>query len=166
MIEKPILKKLPHWVLTDKHPAFNDIESVTALEMVARLYGKMEELIESFNTYVDQINGEIERFENDMAESWEDFKECIRGIMNDYIATIDTKINMQDNKIDNAIAEQNAVIQEAIEYMKNNLIQTVENMFIEAVNNGEISAELSLEYNETDKELIIGLTPILVDNNS
>lgn len=175
MIEKPILKRLPHWVLTDKHPAFNDIESVTAIEMVARLYGKMQELIDDYNTYVDMINEEIERFEKDMTESWEEFKNCITQIMNDYIATIDAKMNSQDAKIDKAIADQNArieekfaeidqefadqndVIAEAVEYMKTNLIQTVTNLFMELVEAGEITAELQTTYIEDEMELLIEL---------
>ena len=135
----------------------------------------MQELIDDYNTYVDMINEEIERFEKDMTESWEEFKNCITQIMNDYIATIDAKMNSQDAKIDKAIADQNArieekfaeidqefadqndVIAEAVEYMKTNLIQTVTNLFMELVEAGEITAELQTTYIEDEMELLIEL---------
>lgn len=144
MIEKPILKRLPHWVLTDKHPAFNDIESVTAIEMVARLYAKMEELVNDYNSFIDMLNEEIERFESDTNETIEEFKNCVTKIMNEYIETIDTKINMQDLQITEAIA-----------YMKDNIVSTVKDLIQEAVEEGEFG--LVVHYNATDESLMFSI---------
>ena len=58
-----MIKPLPKWVLTNEYPAFYDTESVTAIEMVAKLYGKMEELITTYNEFVDEINKTIADFD-------------------------------------------------------------------------------------------------------
>ena len=39
------IKRLPDWVVTDTQKAFYDLESSTAIEQTARLYGKMQELV-------------------------------------------------------------------------------------------------------------------------
>ena len=189
MIEKPILARLPHWVLTDVHPAFNDVESVTAIEMVARLYGKMQELIDDYNSYVDQINEEIEKFETGMTESLEEFKECITGIVNDYIKSVDTKLQLQDEEIEafekqtnytleqylvtinNKFDEQDAYIEErldaqdltiadAVTYMKTNLQTTVNNLFQQSLETGNIHVDLFELYEEEPEYLHLGISDI------
>lgn len=142
-----MIRKLPHWVLTNRNPAFYDMESVTAIEMVAKLYGKMEEMINDYNTFVDNVNQEIENFENDINSNFNCFKNNIIKIMNDYIETIDTKINIQDEKIE-----------EAINYMKANIIETTNNLFREALNNGDIIAELNVSYDSETEELTFSIT--------
>ena len=93
------MEELPHWVLTDKHPAFNDKESLTAIEMVSRVYGKVQELIDEYNKYVAEVNKEIENFESGITTDYETFKANINKIMHDYIAMIDEKIVAQDAEI-------------------------------------------------------------------
>ena len=43
---------LPHWIVADTLPAFYETEGATAIQMVAKLYQKVKELIESFNDMV------------------------------------------------------------------------------------------------------------------
>ena len=66
--------------------------------------------------------------------------------MNDYIASIDTKIELQDN-----------TIQEAIDYMKNNLVSTVTTLFNQAVQNGDITATLVETYDSDDESLVFSI---------
>lgn len=58
---KYIIAPLPHWVLTDLQPAIYDNESVTAVQMVAKLYAKMQELITTYNEFADQVNAEMDK---------------------------------------------------------------------------------------------------------
>ena len=57
------------------------------------------------------------------------------------------RIEIQDEKIDNAIS-----------YMKDNLIATVTNLFNEALENGDITAELNTAYNAETEELTLSIS--------
>lgn len=141
-----MIQPLPLWVLTNKYPAIYDGESATAIEMVAKVYGKMDEMIKDYNAFVTEINTAIAEFEASINADFNTFKNNIIEIVNNYIACIDTKINLQDEKI-----------AEAIEYMKTNLIQTVNNLFAEALQNGDIVADLNIDYNSTTEELTFSI---------
>ena len=159
-----VIKKLPHWVLTDTFPAFYDSESLTAIQQTARLWAKVQELIENYNLFIDTINQHIEEYEQGLKDDFEDFKNCIIQTMNDYIETIDMKINLQDTKIDNFIDtvnskldEQDEDIAEAIEYMQTNLYTILNQLFTQAITNHSISAELALSYDSTTEELTFSI---------
>ena len=162
------IEPLPHWVLTDLQPAFYDIESVTAVKMVAKLYGKMEQLISDYNYFVDKVNQNIEQFEDGMIEDFECFKECIKKLIEDYIDSIDMIIANQNRNITESIAAQNQAITEkfleqdhkiddAINYMKTNLVSTVNTLFNEAVHNGDITANLIETYDSTNESLVLSI---------
>lgn len=141
-----MIKPLPHWVLTDAFPAVYDTESVTAISMVARLYGKMEELVADYNEFVDDVNRYIEEFERGMIKDFEEFKCCVMDTMSDYIKTIDMKIVQQDK----AIAD-------AVQYMKDNIVATTTQLFNEALANGDITAALAEDYDSTNEELTLSI---------
>ena len=98
-----MIKPLPHWALTDLQPAFYDTESVTAIQMVAKLYAKMQDLITDYNGFIDEINQAIKDFEEGILQDFECFKNKITEILNNYIQSIDLKIQTQDAKIDDFI---------------------------------------------------------------
>lgn len=140
------IKHLPHWVLTDLQPAFYDVESGTSLQQTAKMYGKLQELIDLYNEFVTKVNKYIKDFEDGIIADFEEFRNCIIVTMNQYIETIDTKINLQDTKIN-----------DAIEYMKDNLVTTVTELFSQALLNGDISATLIESYNPTTQELTLSI---------
>lgn len=140
------IKHLPHWVLTDLQPAFYDVESGTSLQQTAKMYGKMQELIDLYNEFVTKVNKYIKDFEDGIIQDFEEFKNCIIVTMNQYIETIDTKINLQDTKINNAI-----------EYMKDNIVSTTNTLFNEAIQSGDITANLHLEYDPINEELTFSI---------
>lgn len=140
------IKHLPHWVLTDLQPAFYDVESGTSLQQTAKMYGKMQELIDLYNEFVTKVNKYIKDFEDGIIADFEEFRNCIIKVMNDYIETIDTKINLQDTKIS-----------EAIDYMKDNLLSTVTDLFNQALQDGDITASLIETYNPATEELILSI---------
>ena len=152
-----MITPLPHWVLTNKFPSVYDRESVTAISMVAKLYGKMEELVADYNEYVTQVNKAIAEFEDGMIKDFESFKCCVKKLMDNYIQTIDMKINLQDKAIADKFSEQDTKIAEAIEYMKDNIVATTLEVFHEAVANGEITAELVEAYDATNEELTLSI---------
>ena len=157
---KDRIKPLPHWVLADLQPAFYDIESVTAVQMLAKIYPKIEELISDYNYYVDQINKIINDFENGMIKDFNCFKDCIINTMNDYITSVDMKITLQDNKIEESINNQNEIIDNAVNYMKNNLVSTLSLLFDDALRDGNINAELIENYDTSNESLVLSIRAI------
>ena len=152
-----MIKPLPHWVLTDAFPAVYDTESVTAISMVARLYGKMEELVADYNEFVDDVNRYIEEFERGMIADFDKFKCCVMDTMSDFIKTIDMKIVQQDKAIADKFEEQDTKIADAIQYMKDNIVATTTQLFNEALANGDITAALAEDYDSTNEELTLSI---------
>lgn len=150
------IRPLPYWVLTDLQPAFYDSESGTVLQQMTRVYGKIQELLDGYNQFVKDVNTYITEFEDGIISDFECFKKCIIQTMNNYIETIDTKINLQDlnieNKfevqndlINNKFDEQDSKIDEAIEYMKNNIIATTTEIINQAIQNGDLNIGISYD---------------------
>lgn len=129
-----MIKRLPHWVLTDNHPAFNDLESLTAIEMVARLYGKMQELVETYNKYVDDLNKAIDEFESGINSELEEYM----------------------NSVDGKLAEQDAEIADSITYVKNNIMDATNTIILEMFASGVVG--LASTYDEENQKLTLSMT--------
>lgn len=134
------IRPLPFWVLTDLQPAFYDSESGAVLQQLSRIYPKIQEVIDRYNDFVREVNRYIDEFETGIINDFECFKNCIIKTMNDYIETIDTKINLQDMDIQNAI-----------NYMKDNIVATTTNVINQAIANGDLN--VGFEYNPSDEAL-------------
>ena len=134
---------LPAWTLTDLQPAFYDSESATVLQQMAKVYAKMQELLNDYNAFVNETNNTITKFQSGIITDFNEFKNCIIKTMNDYIATIDTKVNNQDTQIANAI-----------NYMKDNLVESVTTLFNQALQYGDIIANL-VYYADTEALTIL-----------
>ncbi len=161
--------KLPKWVIPDKFPALFDHDSATVIEMTAKLYGAMNGLIDDYNTFVERINAEIEAFEVSMTKDYDTFIISMRQEFQDFIDTIELKVKAQDKtitdkfndqnevlinsvkaqdaKIANAISQQNLVISDAVDYMKLNLVQSLNSVIDDMKDNGEFSAEVEKVFN-------------------
>ena len=150
---------LPVWTLTNLQPAFYDSESATVLQQMSKVYAKMQELLTDYNNFVKEVNTYIEDFENGITKDFKCFRECITKTMNDYIATIDTKINLQDSNIANKFSEQDRIINEAIDYMKDNILESTAYVINQAIQNGTIRADLLLEYNPLNESLTFRIEP-------
>ena len=105
------LKPLPPIALTNLQPAFYDVESVTAVQMVSKFYAYLQDMVNDYNSFITEVNQEIENFERDIDHRVDRFTCCIKNLMDNYIQSIDMKIDLQDTKI-----------AEAVDYMKNNII--------------------------------------------
>ena len=139
------IRPLPYWVLTDLQPAFYDSESGTVLQQTSRVYAKLQEALNEFNNYAKQINTYITEFENGIISDFECFKNCIIKTMNDYIESIDMKVNIQDTRIS-----------EAIEYMKDNIVATATSVINQAIENGNLN--IAIEYDSPTEALNIIVT--------
>lgn len=87
---------LPEWVLTGTQPAIYDADALTAIQMVARLYGKMQEIIKHNNEFAANIQTLIDDVESTLAN------------------------------------------------VKETIVQTATDLFIDAVNNGDIVATFTI----------------------
>lgn len=150
------LKPLPPIALTNLQPAFYDVESVTAIEMVSKLYAYLQNMVNDYNAFVTEVNTEIENFENDTNRNIDCFTSCIKQLMLNYIESVDMKIALQDKTIADSIDDQNEVIANAVDYMKNNIVQTATNVVNQAIENGDI--QVVIDYNEPTEALNIIVT--------
>ena len=91
------MRRLPHWALTCKIPAFYDLESASSIEMTAKLYKAMQDLIEEYNRFVDELNLYLEEFEQSTNQNMDEFKNCISDMLARHIQCIDNKMDKQDD---------------------------------------------------------------------
>lgn len=73
---------LPKWIVADTLPAFYETEGATAIQMVAKLYNKIKELIDSYNEIVTDYN----TFKNDVNDELADMNDEIQSAV-EYMQT-------------------------------------------------------------------------------
>ena len=73
---------LPHWIVADTLPAFYETEGATAIQMVAKLYNKVKELIESYT----ELTNDYIQFKNEVNDSLADMNDTINGAV-EYMQT-------------------------------------------------------------------------------
>lgn len=100
--------RLPIWVLTQNRPSIYDSESSTPIQMVAKLYQTMQDLINEYNNYVDEVNKTLELNETEQRE----FESRIEKTILNHFKCIDLKIEeinkyLHDNVSDAIIDEIN-----------------------------------------------------------
>ena len=54
------MNKLPYWHLVNPLPSFHDVESGTVIEMTAKVYGAMNDLINEYNRFAEEVNKELD----------------------------------------------------------------------------------------------------------
>ena len=120
--------QLPAWSLTNKYPAFCDFESMTSLEQTTRLYGKMKELIDSYNLWVEEVNKAILEYKEEEDRQDACFEEKILKITNDFIASVEDKMAFQNAEfleIRGLISDLNANIKTEVESATRSIIETM-----------------------------------------
>lgn len=137
-----MLKPLPIWTLNEKHPAFFDSESLTAIEQTARVYGKMQELVDSYNQFAEEINTTINDWNSEINSNYDEFTKRIEKITSNYINCLDMKINLQNKDLSDAIS-----------FMKNNIVTSVENYIKDEIAAGNIT--ISMQYENENLDLIV-----------
>lgn len=139
------MNKLPLWAPTTGRPAFYDSESATAIEMVAKLYGAMQSLIDEYNNTIEELNKQFTDLEGDTREDLKRFKEEYIRIMNNFNTRLNTVYEQQQKEIQNAI-----------QYMTENLNEAMQEIINEQFQNG--SLKLNVAYDSDDEELSLTAT--------
>lgn len=118
--------QLPKWVLSSPFPTVYDTESMSSIQMVAKVYAAMRELIENYNSFITKIETSINEFETMSEEEREVFAVDLRQEFQDFIDTVSLKVMSQDNKFN-----------EADSYMRSE-IQKIVSMFIQQAINDQL----------------------------
>ena len=146
-----IIQKLPHWVISNPSPAFYETEGGTVLEQTGIMYKKVQELIEGYNAFVDEINTKIDEFIADTLADQEAFEIKINQMIHDFTTLVETKL-----------ASQDAEIKDAVDYMKTHIDETVNDMLLNLFETKQVT--LDFKYNETTESLDI--TGVVVTERS
>lgn len=136
------LTLLPNWIFTNPRPSIYDTDSGTAIEMVAKVYGAMKDLQENYNEFTEEINKHIEDYEKGIIEDFNCFKNKIIETVENYITSIDMKIELQDKNIE-----------EAISYMKDNLTSTIATEITALIESGEVDEAILNALKEVEETL-------------
>ena len=99
------MRRLPEWVMTNKFPSVYDSESGTAIEMVAKVYGAMQNLITEYNQFAETVNQNIESFEGDIQKEFEEFTVGMQQAFQDFIDVVDLKIGDAESFVKNNMNE-------------------------------------------------------------
>lgn len=92
---------LPPWVETGLQPAFYDLESGTVLQQTARMYAKVRELTEAFNTFSENVTNEINTFERNTNDEIERFEGVVNDTVEEYIEKFNDLHDYVEDYFDN-----------------------------------------------------------------
>lgn len=126
-----IIKPLPSWAIINRFPAFYEGESLTAIEQTARVYAKMQELVDSYNKYIEQVNAELMELET---QTDKDLNCAVKTIIN----LTDSYINMVDMKL----ARMNRTLDENYVAFTDNVAKTITGMVQQMKESGELDEQL------------------------
>lgn len=116
---------LPPWVETGLQPAFYDLESGTVLQQTARMYAKVRELTEAFNTFTENVTNEVNDFEDRVNATVEEYIEKfteLHDYVHDYFDNLDVQEEI-NNKLDQML--EDGILQEIVEaYVQPNITWT------------------------------------------
>lgn len=99
------MNKLPPCSLPSTTPAVHDLESVSSLEMVAKLYGAMQSLINEVNEHIAQVNKTVGENDTELKNALEQFENKFTCISNDLVKMVREYEKTMDGKINAAVAE-------------------------------------------------------------
>ena len=139
-----MIEFLPRWNLRHNRPTFYDTDSVTMLELASNLHGKMNELIEDYNTYVDSVNKTMTEFINSEQQDEEAFRTALRQEFQDFIDVVDLKLKDQDQEI-----------QSAKSYLQTNLSNTLTKAIEEALKGENITIGMNYDPDAESLNMII-----------
>lgn len=90
---------LPKWYLNHNRPTFYDTDAGTILELAGNLHGKMNEIIDDYNKFVDNVTERLTIYEQDTTQDFELFKTGIRQEFQDFIDTVDIRIQHIESNV-------------------------------------------------------------------
>lgn len=108
-----MISKLHRFVHTGI-PAFSDMESVTTIEMLEKLYGKNSEIIEAYNQFETNVNNLVEDYRKGHQNDFTVFVTEMRQEFQDFIDIINLKV-MQLNSTDQTFKDNIEGLGQAVE---------------------------------------------------
>jgi len=83
------MQQLPKWTFPFALPSALDTESLTPIEMNARMYGAMKALIDEHNKWVDEVNKQLAEFTKAEEQKRKDYEENLAKLYFDYRCRIE-----------------------------------------------------------------------------
>ena len=117
------IELLPPWIETGLQPAFYDKESGTVLQQVARMWAKMIELGQAFNTFSEDTTTFVNEFVDDTnatVEEYIDKFDELHDYVHDYFDNLDVQEEI-DHKLDEMV-EDNTLQQIIASYLQTQII--------------------------------------------
>lgn len=158
------IPQIPNWCLTNMSPAFYDTESLSVLEQTARLYKTIQNLINDYNNFSNELVTNSNNFSSELRAAQEEFVNNMNEVIHDYIRMLDEKINIIDSEVENQnarIDEQDNKVLEVVKYFKDNLTETLNTIVNDMLESGEIEQivldsidNLNSKYNSLESRLI------------
>ena len=136
-----MIEKLQPWVF-GHNPAFDDKESLTAIQQTAKIYEKVNELIESYNGFGEDLRKDFEKFKTDSNTNYSEFISSVENKFNSFKNNIDLKISEQDTNINNSLSEYERKVNETLLYFKTNLQNSIKNEIEKMKNSGELDTAI------------------------
>lgn len=105
-MENIFIELLPPWVETGIQPAFYDKESGTVLQQTARMYAKVNQLTEAYNTFTTNLLNRQDEFETNLTDRQDEFESDINETVDDYIEQFNTLHDYVHDYFDNLDVQQ------------------------------------------------------------
>ena len=101
------IELLPPWVETGLQPAFYDKESGTVLQQVSRMWAKMIQLGQAFNTFSENTTTFVNQFVDDTNDTIDDYIDRFNSLhdyVHDYFDNLDVQEEV-NNKLDQMVED-------------------------------------------------------------
>lgn len=131
---------LPKWNLHNSRPSFYDADSVTMLELAAKLHGTMNSLIEDYNKLTENVNKLIGDFKEGTIQDLTIFQTALRQEFQDFIDAVNLEQQGREQRIDQKVAEAEATFTRQI-----NELEAATNELIAEIR-GSIEDLMNTEY--------------------
>lgn len=99
------MNQLPPWNIPSTAPAVHDLESVSSLEMVSKLYGAMQSLITEWNEHSARVNAAVSDNDTEVKNALREFEHKFTCISNDLVKMVRDYDKKIDGKITDAVAD-------------------------------------------------------------
>lgn len=99
------MNQLPPWNIPSTAPAVHDLESVSSLEMVSKLYGAMQSLITEWNEHSETVNAALSAKDTEVRNALQEFEHKFTCISNDLVTMVRDYEKRMDGKITDAVHE-------------------------------------------------------------
>ena len=88
------MQLLPKWTMLRPMPVLYDTESATAIEMVGKVYGAMNELIKEYNSFADEVNTKLGSFTAEEQEKRKEFELAVTKTMREFQCSLEQYVGL------------------------------------------------------------------------